>query len=171
MSVSDITQRPPRPVITQAILFAAALNIARSMEKNGLIESDEMERFSSDLATYGYYWNDGYTLAKTLDDRSYWEPVSEWIDELNKYGYEVRKLLKAEQVRWATENAVTPPYADGTRVKMRDGETGTIDRVDEHGPAAYLIKIDGDPRADTSRRVVNFEDATPIESEASCPST
>ena len=48
-------------------------------------------------------------------------------------------------------------------------ETGIITGIYSYGPAKYEIAIDGDPSAAPprlSRRIVNFEDVTPIAVEA-----
>lgn len=142
----------------------AGRSIAVSLAKAGLIEESEVEDSAIDIAKYGRKYMDGYALAKALDDYGHWDCNFEMAEELNEFSSAADYEIGAAEKGWAIANSIAAPLPIGDRVVIsRSGETGEITGIYEHGPAKFLIKIDGDPRADgpqTSRRIVNFEDVS-----------
>lgn len=146
---------------TEEIKTAAATEVAQELLKCGHLEDSELGQAIKDLCNMSCN-DDGYEIAKELDDRYYWDCRMEMVDVLDGYGWAVRKRIEAAEKSWAEDNNITPPIPVGSRVTMeRRGESGTITGVYEYGAAKYLIAIDGDKGAKepTRRRsIVNFED-------------
>lgn len=163
--VLEQTESRPRQ-LTDAMKKAAARDLAQELAEHGHINANEIEDAARDIAKHAHGpWTDGYTLAKRLDDYAGWDcnfGMAEVLDGWSTFSDDA--LRKAEK-EWASRVNPTPPFANGTRVRVKD-EMGTIDGIYDYGPAKYLIKIDCDPRANTSeksRRIVNFEDVVSIE--------
>lgn len=140
--------------------LAVARDVATELEKCGYIEKHEVDAHASDIAKCARAYMDGYRLAKELDNRCYWDCSFDMAEVLNGWSYAYERALDKEQKAWAEREGISPTLAVGARVKIASGECGEISGVYEHGAAKYLVKIDG--TTDTSRRVINFEDCTPI---------
>lgn len=154
----------PRPKFTTDIARAAATEIVAELVKNGHIEESERADSVDSLAKHGRQHQDGYEIAKRLDDYGHWDCNFEMAEILNGFGYAVDNAIRAAEKEWAARTSPQPPYPMGTRVKLSRGELGTIDGIYEHGAAKYLVKVDGDKDAAPphhSRRIINFEDAKP----------
>jgi hypothetical protein len=104
---------------------------------------------------------DGYHIAKELDRHSWWDctlDIAEALDSLSEF---IDKELAEEQRAFVADNNIQPPFSIGAHVRLSRGEAGIIDRVYEHRPASYAVKIDGDPRGEAptmSRRIVYFDE-------------
>jgi polyhydroxyalkanoate synthesis regulator phasin len=156
----------PRPtILTPKLAAIAAQSVVEDLVKDGHIKPEEAGDSVSDIAKHGRQNMDGYELAKTLDDRAYWDCDFQMCEILDGFGWAARAAIEQAQKEWFTRTSPNPPFEIGARVKLRRGETGIIDAIYEHGPAQYCVKIDGDERSEeptNSRRIVNFEDALPI---------
>jgi hypothetical protein len=155
----------PRPKLDDAMKLAVAKEIAQKIFA-GEPETD-IDEAAAQLAKHGRSHSDGYELARALDSHCGWFPNAEMVEELDNFAWLARNELEKAEKDWATTNAIQPPLPDGTRVRLRSGETGVIDRVYEYGAARYAIILDGDARSappTNSRRIVNFEDVTQEES-------
>ena len=153
----------PRPKLTPEIRLIAARRLVADLLKGGCLgPHDDLEGCAADIAAEGGFWTDGYSLAKSLDDHHGWSPTAEMVDILDSfYGY-THHALEAAEKEWLARNPVEPPLPVGARVKLKSGETGEITGIYEHGPAKFLVAIDGDKMTGintSGRRIVNFEDA------------
>lgn len=147
--------------LTPEMAMRAARATAGDLAKIGLIDPEEIDAHAIDIAKYGRRHRDGYELAKDLDNYCYWNCDLQMAEELDVFSEHARHEIETAEKEWASKNAITPPFPNGTRVKLKTGEVGTIDEVYAYGVAKFLIKIDGDRSArppTNSRRIVNFED-------------
>lgn len=154
-----------RPTITPEIKLAAARKMVEAIESDcdtdGLPSSEEM---AEDIADVASRYDDGYAIAKQLDDRKYWSIDMRIVEALDNYSFMLSAQLDKEIKKWVEENDIQPPFPLKTRVKMQSGDIGEIATI-RRDTAEYLIKIDGDPKADapTNRRmVVSYESVTEI---------
>lgn len=165
----------PRPkAMTREIAERVAREIADDLVKNGHIEARQLEDAVHDIVKCAsHLWIGGYELAKELDDRCHWDCNLEIAEELDNFsGLVDSEITKAEK-DWAERNSIQPPLPIGARVKfgsrsVHGEKTGEITNVYKFGAAKYLIKVDGDANSDAphnSRRILNFEDVTGIETD------
>lgn len=148
-------KRPSRP--TQETLLEAARVVVDAMVKDGIDLGTDLQGCAEDIADVGRYGEeDGYRLAKSLEDRHHWECDMQIAEALEQYGYEVSKRVDAAVRLWATENPMNP-LAIGTSVIWR-GKIATVAGVAEHAFHSYLLKNDECPA--NSHWVVAFEDVT-----------
>lgn len=149
--------------LTPEMAARAAKKVAARLAHDGHIGKDEIETCASDIAECGrLYGQDGYQLAKELDDNHYWDCNLMVAETLEEFSGEARREIEAAEKVWFFETKPQPQFANGTRITVPHGETGVIDGIYEYGVGKYTVKIDGDKDADTkmqSRRIVNFEDA------------
>ena len=152
----------PRPTVTPEIKLAA------EMALDQLIDADAAGQFAADLARYAGRNMDGYQCAKNME-RCGWDVNFRIAEALDGYSGIIDKELRKAEAKWAKDNAIAAPYETDTRVSLPRVETCIITGIYSYGPAKYEIAIDGDPSAAPprlSRRIVNFEDVTPIAVEA-----
>src|SRR5688572_22702723 len=153
-----------RPKFSADIARAASAEIVEELINAGLVADQEREECVQSLARNGRQHDDGYEIAKRLDDYDHWNCNFAMAEILDGFGYACSNLIRAAEKEWAARTSPQPPYPMGTRVRLSRGETGTIDGIYEHGAAQYLVKVDGDKDAAPphhSRRIINFEDAKP----------
>lgn len=156
----------PRPKnLTPEMLLSIGTELAAMLAKSGHIEKGDVEACAADIAKVGRLHIDGYELAKSLDDRCYWDCNLMMADDLDAFSSLADDKIKAAQREWAERNNVQPPYPIGTRVKTKRGELGVIDEVYSHGVAQYLVKMDNETRP-TCRSILAFEDVMPLEVQA-----
>lgn len=158
----------PRPnKMTPGIALNAGRKVAAELLSADLVQG-KLDEIAQDIARCGNRYDDGYKLAKELERRCGWDCDLQIAEELDGFSSYVRSGIEAAEKAWAERNAITRPFPDGTRVRLRRGETGVITGVYECGGARFLVAIDGDDAAappTNSRRIINFEDATEIERE------
>jgi hypothetical protein len=158
--VTMITDPRPRS-LTPEMALRAALVVADRLVKNAGMDGT-VEDIAHDIAEHGRPHMDGYELAKKLDNYCYWDCDLQIAEELDMFGGEAHREIERAQKEWVERNNITPQHPVGARVKLPRGEIGVITGIYEHGPAQYLVAIDGDALASlptNSRRIVNFEDA------------
>jgi hypothetical protein len=156
----------PRPKIgTPAMKLAAAQRVVADLVKGGHLEAREVEGAAEQIAKHGERWGDGYSLAKALDDREYWDCNLDMAETLDGFGSELDREIRAAQKAWFEAEKPEPPFAVGERIAFNSlgkQETGIIDAIYEHGVAQYTVKVDGDAEADgKSRRrlIIDWEAA------------
>lgn len=153
-----------RPKFSPDIARAAAAEIVDDLIRNHLLEADQRDDSTADLAEHGRQHGGGYEIAKTLDTYAYWDCDLQMAEVLDGFGSACSNLIRAAEKEWFARTSPQPPYPMGTRVKLARGDIGTIDGIYDHGSAQYLVKVDGDKDAKAphhSRRIINFEDAKP----------
>lgn len=112
--------------------------------------------------------DDGYEVAKCLDDRHMWESDSELVDLLDEVAFaRIRSHEKAVEA-WVQQHGVVPQYSVGQRVAFKqrrwdkEAVTGEVTAVREK-TAQYLVFCEslGHVRAGcgTHGTYVAFEDA------------
>jgi hypothetical protein len=159
--------RPTR--LTDEMRLAAALETAMDVQREcSDFRGEDTNELAEQIASQARYAHmDGYELAKRLDDHCGWDVDTMMVEALDNWSSNARIELEKAQKAWAAETNPQPPLPIGARVKLKGLlDTGEITGIYEHGTAQYLVKIDGDPAAETSksRRIVNYEDAEPIAS-------
>ena len=152
-----------RPKITNSeIRRAAAEKIVAQLIEDSHLEADQCEESVCDIVRYAGVNDDGYEIAKSLDDRAFWSCNFQIAETLDAYGSYLRDSLREAEKEWFAVAALEPPFPIGSRVKFggRD-ESGEITGIYEYGAGKFLVAVDGDADANTSRqsrRIVNFED-------------
>lgn len=155
----------PRPSTRdQAIMEAAARAVAESLVKHGCFEESEQDDIARDILRE-IRCSDGYELARALDRSHGWSPTAEMVEILDTLSYELAAAHSRAQAEWAKQVSIEPPLPIGARVVLkgfRATEAGEITGIYQHGVYQYLVRVDGDPKADAptiARRIINFEDA------------
>jgi len=159
----------PRPKFSPEIAKIAAAEIVSDLTKAGHLRGYDFDQCVRDLAKYGRQYSDGYEIATSLDDSAGWSCNFAMTEILDGFGSAVDDALSQAEKEWVKRCGIQPPLAVGARVSVPHGETGEITEIYKHGAAKYLVKIDDDAKANpptNSRRIVNFEDATPEATEA-----
>lgn len=161
MTVLEQTEGRPRH-LTEAMKIAAAKELVRELVNCNHLSANEADDAAKDIARCAHGpWTDGYSIAKWLDDHHGWDCNFGIAEILDGWSTVAGDALSTAEKEWAERVKPQPPFPNGTHVRISEKETGVIDGIYEYGPAKYLIKIDGDPQANTkskSRRIVNFED-------------
>jgi hypothetical protein len=101
---------------------------------------------------------DGFDLAMVLRDNFSWDVNQDDTDTLDEFESIARQAIDKGEWLWETLCCITPPYPMGTRLAIR-GDQGEIDGINKYDPATYLVKMDGTEPDDTSRRLIQFENA------------
>lgn len=157
----------PRPKFNGDVALRAALATADDLIRDGHVDAEEREDVAKQIfEAAGGPYTDGYSIAKHLDDRCCWDCNMQIAECLDGFSSHADAELRLAEKAWAERNSIVAPLPIGVRIKLKTGETGTIDGVYEYGSAKFLVKIDGDPAAvgkSKSRRIINFEDAVLLE--------
>lgn len=95
--------------------------------------------------------NDGYELAKKLEDITSCNIDCIIVEELDSIAYDVRKIEDDLNIAWVKENSITPLFKAGEQVVSR-GKVRTIDEVNLT-EAKYFLATD-EPN---KRHIVNYE--------------
>lgn len=168
MGLLKIPRTPP-----DEIKLAAARETAEEIAQAGLGgrgRTEDIESMAADIAKHARFCDDGYELAKNLDDREGWEINAHLVEYLDSHSFTLANYRDAWLKQWLVDNKVEPPFPPGTRVKYCHGQkSGTITGIYEYRPACYLIKDDNDPDANTERcrrAVVWWDQVEPIEEAA-----
>lgn len=103
-------------------------------------------------------YQDGYQLAKILENTCGWTCDFQTADILNSVGDYILKAHRAAVRQWAESNQIQPQFAVGTRVIcLHNGEKhGVITGLSEYHAACYEIQLDG--QTYNHRAIVAFED-------------
>lgn len=161
-----------RPImLTDTMRMVAALKVAAHVKRDCYdLRQESLHSLARDIAKVGRYDHlDGYEMAKRLDQECGWSPDSMTVEALDSWSSEAADEIQNAQRAWRDETNPQPSFALGDRVRICGGDTGEVTEVDyKHGVAQCLVKVDGDPQADTSqsRRIVKWED---VEALASVP--
>lgn len=143
-------------------MLAAAREIAAACVEwdNGESSPDE---WVDDLLKCHWDWDDGYKLAKALDDRCHVSSDMALAEALDGASHALWTAHEAAVRQWAVDNNVQPSLEVGARVTCRFGE-GVVGSIDKDR-AIYLFV----PDAERERYArgggihLNFEDASAIE--------
>lgn len=120
--------------------------VLRWLKARGEDEPTEEDRqdILEQLANACRFHDDGYEVAKQLDDRHMWESDSELVDLLDEVAFaRIRAHEKAVEA-WVQQHGVAPKYSVGQRVAFKrqrwDKEkvTGEVTAVREK-TAQYLV--------------------------------
>lgn len=154
-----------RPIITTEIKLAAARKMVEAIKSDcdtrGFPSSEEM---AEDIADVASIYDDGYAIARQLDDRKGWSIDTSIVEALEGFSFILDQELDKAIKSWIEENDIQPPFPIKTRVKLHTGETGEIDMI-RRETAEYFIKIDGDSKAEeptNRRRISTFESVTEL---------
>lgn len=144
-----------------AIVAAAARKIAEvCVEWDG--EDSAVEDWIDDLIKCCFDWDDGYRLAKALDDRCYVHVDADLVEALGAASYAHSDAHEAAVREWVKANQIKPDLEVGDRVSCRFGE-GVIGGA-HLDRAIYLFVPDGEREkyARGGGIHLNFEDAVSL---------
>lgn len=149
--MDKINKTPPHEIKLQA-----ARKIVEQLIEIDCLSSDEADNAEEDIVKCASYHRDGFKIAKELEDRCYWECDSVMVEIFD--GYESTLDRMRDEWLKETTQGIEPPFPIGTRVTW-NGYEGEITGIYEYRPVSYLIKKDGDERAEThqSRSIVWFD--------------
>lgn len=153
----------PRPKFSPAIALAAAEAITDTLIRDGHLTKSQRQDAVLDIAKHARPHMDGYEIAKTLDSYEHWDCDFQMCEILDGFASECSDAIRKAEKEWAAATCPAPPHPIGTRVRIGTKETGEITGIYEHGSAKFLVKLDGGPKGDTSRRIINFEDVNVLE--------
>lgn len=164
--MNQIQFDPPRPECTAEIIRVAALEFSQA--NPGIQEEMGTDEIAADLAKHCYRFNDGYELARNLEEYEGWDIDTITVGLLDSFDSYLSKHIKFLEEKWQQDNDIKPPFAIGTIVQCRHGgtSTGEISGISRYSVAAYEIKIPGEP--ENSRAIVKFEDCWLHEAESTC---
>lgn len=152
--------------LTKEMKFETALRLVADVKRDCWDYRDEDEREMAEQIAgeaHGQH-EDGYSLARRLDDHCGWTIDTELVDVLDNWSSHARCVLEEAQKTWREQHKPVAAFDVGARVRLKDGSVGVVTDTDyQYGVAQYLVRIDGDPLADSAeaRRIVNWEDANP----------
>lgn len=152
-----------RPKFSPAIAIAAAQAITDTLIRDGHLTKSQHQDAVLDISKHARQHMDGYEIAKALDSYESWDCDFQMCEILDGFASECSDVIRRAEKDWAAATCPTPPHPIGTRVRIGTKETGEITGVYEYGAAKFLVKLDADPKGDTSRRVINFEDVAVLE--------
>lgn len=138
-----MSTKPPRPAVTPAMKLQAAQVIAARNNWENEMAAEIAEAFDRH--------DDGYELAKKLDNDYGWDITAMDVDALDQMDSEVRELHRQACIAWAKEHDIQPPHPIGTMTTQ-----GEITGVYEHDAAMYLVRRPGEQSS--RRELVRFED-------------
>lgn len=161
--MSIATTLEPRPhQLTDTLRMKIARELAQKLFDEDLINGEEsIIPCANDISNNALISMDGYELARGLEERCGWIPTLEIAQILDNYGDVARNAIDDLQKDWVIRNNIQPPYSVGTRVVVKrgwDDRCGFIVEIFEHGPAKYIVRLDG--QSATTGAIVNFEDVT-----------
>ena len=92
-------------------------------------DPDDLIEMAKDVVDH--YEDDGYALAKMLEDSHYLNPDTELVNALEEVGRIKSAATRATVERWVRDNEITCPFEIGTKVKTRgvDG-VGEVYEID-----------------------------------------
>ena len=136
--------------------LVAARVTAQALIDDAGVEGD-LEELATDVAKHCRY-GDGYQMAKDLE-RAQWECDMRIAEVLDGHPFQVDRAHEAFLAKFQQAHGIQPPFPIGAAVKTRRGP-GVIDRIYEHRPLTYAIKMDDDAQGDpsNSRRTLLYFD-------------
>lgn len=141
----------------------AALAMAKRLGKYGLLEADEVEGAARDIASIGTAHDDGYRLARELDNRRGWDCDFEMAEHLNDFsGLASQEIHAMEKAWFEAGHAPAQAFAAGARVFVpRFKNAGTVAEVYGHGFAKYVVLMDKPGTCGGGRMILGFEEVEP----------
>jgi len=153
-----------RPIRKQALPIAAKILAQKLIDWLGEdadgLSIEEAQEHIMDALSWGD--TDGYRLAYRLQERYYYEPDEQLVDELSCASHEIYKAHKDLIIQWVKDNAIAAVFKAGDRIafdrRVSYGKTerveGTIKEV-RGETAEYTL----DYGAGNSWHIVPFEEA------------
>lgn len=154
-------QIPPRPELTDEMKKAGALKAVQSGHLS-CVDEDEAERFAVDIAKHYYHGIDAYDLAKNMDTYGGWDVDSMFVDDMEQVDGYIQEIHRDAIKDWDDAYQPVPPFELGTELYVCSFEGpshGVIDRIYEHSPAMYCVKMSGTAESGNSRLLIKFEEA------------
>lgn len=143
----------------------AARIIALQLIGEAGVEGD-LGEVAADIAKHCKY-GDGFQMAKDLE-RAGWDCNLEIAEVLDGFGSVIDREHNKYLAQYAKDHSIEEPFPVGSLVNTCRG-SGTITAIYEHRPLSYLVKIDGDARAEpptNARLILWFDEVTVINSGA-----
>jgi len=149
------TFNPRRPAMSKEIVAAALTKYSEQFSVSPEALDDIRFNYSTD--------DNGYTLAKKLEERCGWDIDSEMVVELEEVRSFVEDAHADAVLAWVAEHDIKASLKVGQRVRFKHGfelHEGTIDELatSKRDAACYLIVKDGDENHPNKRRsIVKYE--------------
>ena len=126
-------QYTPRPQATPKMIADAAAVVAAKIGAD-----------ADTIAQYYCHPMDGFELCIELVKSAYWEPTRDDMEALDEMEPLVRKALREEQARWASEFDQDQLAPEGTRIRCqtRDATGTVIGMGGPTSPGTYLVRPD-----------------------------
>ena len=116
----------------------------------------DVDDWVRDLMKAKYEWDDGYTLAKYLDDHCHVSSDRELVEILDGATSKLREVHNAEVKKWVGIVGFKPEHAIGAAVSTRHGE-GRITGIYVE-TAQYVVNTEGKKEGGY---IINAEDLIP----------
>lgn len=126
-------QHAPRPQATHNMIAEAAAVVASKIDAD-----------AGTIAQYYCHPMDGFELCIELIKSAYWEPSRDDMEALDEMEVLVRKALREEQARWASEFDQDQLAPEGSRIRCqtRDATGTVIGMGGSTSPGTYLVRPD-----------------------------
>lgn len=144
MTSEQMNAVPARPTVTEDTITRAARKLAA---RHGW--DDQM---AADIAACFDRFDDGYALAKRLEDDYLWSIDAGLVNDLDMMSHMVEAENRRDGFAWEKENNILPPLPIGATIKE-----GVITGIFKYGPATYEVQEPNKPP--TTRALIHFEDA------------
>lgn len=142
---------------------AIAMDVLIKWEPN--CPKEDWEGPAKDVAERSLRLDDGYALAKFLDDTYMVEADTELVDLLDDLHYDLNDVINEEVKAWVIEENIRCPFIPGQKVMFshrgHKDVIGTVEKID-----ADRAKITVIPPSDIGcqgKPVLNFEDCKLVE--------
>jgi hypothetical protein len=103
-------------------------------------------------------FDDGYELAKKLEDNAYWNIDACMVEELDCIPCSIDSAYRKACKKWVEENNIQPPLPIGTKTQY-----GIITSICDHSPGCYRIQEPDKP--ETQKIIIKFEDVVEVTDE------
>ena len=114
----ETTAKLQRPTFDHELVTKLAITVADILQKAKLKYFDHEQCMEDSKEILDYHWSDdGYKIAKELDEKGY-EMNSSLVEELDCVSNEGDKLLKEKVREWVKQNDIKLDLSVGTKVKL-----------------------------------------------------
>lgn len=150
-----------RPSYSHDLYLRAAEVFVR--DSNIELESSDPEQFAKDLADSFSIGDNGFDIAKAMDDRCH-SMTADNVEALDNFFYFVQDELEKDVKAWVRDNDIQPPLPIGCTVRLKDRKQGKIMRVYSAEKATYAVLMAEDyKKINAGQRILSYEDVELVE--------
>lgn len=148
---------PTRPVLTKDMISHAVISTLPNMFS--INEDDNINELAKDVCDCWSDNNDGYELAKELDNKHNWAVDPAFVEDMVSVISSAESLLILAIKDWGKNYSPKPPFPVGSKLTIYKNGVGYIDgtitAISHNYPASYLVNAE----SIRGQRIVKFEDA------------